>query len=295
MSYGVLPTGFNRKPLSVILGEIESSLVTEFGPDVVQTPQSPLGQLNGVMADIITELWEFGQEVYQSYDVDQAEGTRLEILAKLRLLRRAFNETDAEFRSAITNQGRARIDIQDIVRAIRSVPGVTYAQIFINDSNIVDTNLLEPGTVCAAVLGGEDAAIADELRRFIVPGISTYGNTYVSTAVDGYCRSLAILRPILVPVTLTVTVRARRDVFGCPPPSPTAIRDGLLLDLSLINGDDITYFRIRSAIEARFSNVEVLTINGRRDGIVQGDNQPVDIAFIELATLTAPNITVNAV
>jgi hypothetical protein len=42
--YGVLPTGYARKPLAVILAEIEQRMIDLFGPNVVQTAQSPLGR-----------------------------------------------------------------------------------------------------------------------------------------------------------------------------------------------------------------------------------------------------------
>jgi hypothetical protein len=86
-TYGVVPTGFNRKSFNTILLEIENAMVTEFGPSVIQTSQSPFGQLNGLMADLITTLWEYAEDVYQSYDVEQAEGTRLDALATLRLMK----------------------------------------------------------------------------------------------------------------------------------------------------------------------------------------------------------------
>ena len=40
--YGITKEGFIVKPLPVILAEIEALMITEFGPDVIQTPQSPL-------------------------------------------------------------------------------------------------------------------------------------------------------------------------------------------------------------------------------------------------------------
>lgn len=298
-TYGVQPTGFVRKPLPVVLAEIEAAMITEFGPDVIQTSQSPLGQINGLMADLIAQLWEFGEDVYQSYDPDQAEGVRLDTLAKIRILLRASGESDMDLRQAITNADRARIDMQDIVRAIVGVPGVTYAQVFINETNAIDANGLAPGMVAVAALGGSDDDIALAMRRYIVPGISTYGNKAVSTNIDGFCRSMMIVRPILVPVTLTINVRVANDYRGCPPPSPIAIRDGLIEDLQgsrlLLNGDDVTLFRIRSAIESRYPNVEVTGFTGMRDEMAQATNQPVDIAFIEMATLDADNVTVTVV
>lgn len=300
-TYGVVPEGFSRKSLPTILAEIEAQMVTEFGPGVIQSAQSPLGQINGLMANMVAQMWELAEDVYQSFDVDQAEGTRLDILAKLRLLERGFGEAEVDFRSAITNQGRARIDIQDIVRAIRSIDGVTYAQVFLNDNSDVADSNLQPGTICVAALGGDQEEIAEAMRRFIVPGISTFGNVYVSTNIDGFCRSMAILRPILVPVKLTITVRPSRDNFGCPPPSVLAIRDGLVQDLGLggarqlLNGDNISFFRIRSAIESRFPNVEVISFVGERDELEQALNQDVDIAFIELATISVDDVTVEAI
>lgn len=299
MSYGVVPQGFSRKPLATILAEIESQMVTEFGPGVIQSAQSPLGQLNGLFANLVAQLWELGEDVYSSIDVDQAEGIRLDTLAKIRLLRRGSFEGDVDFRGAITNQGRARIDTQDIIRAVRGIPGVTYAQVFVNDNSEMDGNRLPPGTVCIAALGGDEEEIAAEMRRYIVPGISTYGNTYVSTNIDGFCRSIAILRPILVPTKLWINVRASRDNFGCPPPSPLAVRDGLLADYAgeriLLNGDDLTFFRIRSAIESRFPNIEVVSFQGERDGKKFGLNEPVEFGFIELATLKSEDVLVNAI
>ena len=133
-----------------------------------------------------------------------------------------------------------------------------------------------------------------------MPGISTYGNAYVSTNIDGFCRSVAILRPILVPVKLDIKIQTSLDNWGCPPPNPIAVRDWLVNALNngdhrLINGDNVTYFRIRQAIESAFPNVEVLSFTGERDGIVNAFNQAVDIAFIELAVLTPESVTVDAI
>lgn len=301
MAYGVIPSGFELKRLPEILAEIEAANVTIFGPGVVQTAASPLGQLNGLVSDLVATLWEVAEDVYQAYDVDQAEGARLDAMAKLRLLRRGLAEGDIAFRSAITNQGQARVDIPDIEREITSIAGVSYVKTFVNDSEGVDANLIPPGTICVAVLGGNDQEIADAMRRFVVPGISTYGNTSVSAQdEDGFCRSMLILRPILIPVTLTINIRVARDNFGCPPPSPIAVRDAFLADMAsgpkrLINGDDLDYFRVRSAIESRFQNIEVVSFSGQRDNIGGVQNQTVVIGFIEMATLSADGVTVNAI
>jgi hypothetical protein len=298
--YGVVPTGFDRKQLPTILTEIEAAMVTEFGPKVIQTSQSPFGQINGLMADLIATLWEFAEDVYQSYDVDQAEGNRLDILGKLRLIERSVGEGDAAYRKAITNAGQARIDIQDITRSMLNVDGVTYAHTFVNDTATTDPQTgLPGGSLAVAVIGGDNAALGAALRPYVVPGISTYGNQYVSTDIEGYCRTFTILRPIVVPIKLNITVRMRRDIMGCPPPAVVSLKAAIVDALSpggsheLLNGDDITHFKIRSVVESLFPSVEVISISAKREDWPY--NVVVPITFNELATLRVEDIEVEVV
>lgn len=297
--YGVVPTGFRRKPLDRILFELESAARTIFGSDVILDPESPMGQLLGLSALVIAQQWEIGEDTYKSYDPDQAEGTRLDTLARMRILQRAGGEDDATFRQIITNQDRARNDIQDLARAIRGLPGVTYTQVFVNEGRETDDQNIPPGAVAIAVLGGDDEEIAREARRFIVPGITTIGNHEVSTEIEGFCRTIYLVRPILVPVTLTVNVRTQKDRLGCPPPAVAAIRVGLVEDLSegerrLLNGDDVTLYRIRAAIESRHpGTVEVVSFQGERDDQIQEGS--IFVGFMEMATVDLDDVTINVV
>lgn len=294
--YGVLSTGFVRKPLATVLAEFEAAAITQFGPDVIQTAQSPLGQLNGMMADLTAVLWEFAEDVYQSYDPDQAEGARLEILGRLRLVGRQVAEADTDYRKAITNEGRARIDLQDLARAVAGLDGVTYSQVFLNESGELDEFEVASGTIVIAVLGGDDEEIAQVSRQYIVPGISTFGNNPVSTTIDGYCRTVNLLRPLLIPMLLDITVRLFNDRLGCPPPSATDIKQTVINNINLVNGDDLTYFKVRQAIESAFSTVEVVSITAQRKDLETGEeDQGGVIGFIEMATLALEDITVNVI
>lgn len=292
--YGIQPTGYIRKPASVILAELEAAMITEFGPGVIQTPQSPFGQLNGLMADLIAEIDERNLDLYQSYDPDSAEGTRLDILGRLRLINRGISD-DPFYRNAITNEGQARVDVQDLTRAVEGLDGVTFTQVFVNETGEVTNYGLERGSVAVAVIGGEDSEIAQAMRRFIVPGINTYGNHPVTSVIDGFCRSSSIIRPVDIPVSLDIEGVVSRDRFGCPPPSPTAIKN--LIETQWyeerINGLDPSFYTIRTIIESVFSNVEITSVTGSRDGIDYPSNQPVPIGFIEIASIIESNITVN--
>lgn len=295
MAYGVLPTGFSRKELATILSEIEAANIVTFGPSIIQTSASPLGQINGMMADLIAKEWELAEDTYQSYDPDQAEGSRLDTLARIRLLARGSSETDVDFRQSITNAGRARIDLQDIAGAVAGVDGVSYSQVFVNEGDVTDANGIPAHQIAVAVLGGDSALLAQTIREYTVPGIGSYGNTLIETTIDGFCRSIYLLRPTLVPVSLAIVVSRKTDNLGCPPPSLDVIAIGLWNALQgsrkLRNGDDVTLFAIRSIIEALYpGNVEVTAFTGNRGA---GSVSPVVINFDEIATFALATIIVT--
>ncbi|SHI80490.1 hypothetical protein SAMN02745911_1223 [Aureimonas altamirensis DSM 21988] len=296
-TYGVTPTGFVIKPIAVILDEREQAMVGTFGPGLIQTPQSPMGQINGILSEIEAKLWELGEAVYQASDPDQAEGVTLENLARLRLIERVIGETDVTLRSAITNAGRANIRDADFYRAITNVDGVTYARIYANDDGVMDENGVTPHSVSVIALGGSDDEIATVARRYIVPGISSFGNTRVETEIDGFCRSIFIMRPVVVPLYLNVSIVKRHDRNGCPPPPNSAIAETLAMALSgatrPANGEDITVHLISTAISCVFPSVEVLSVAGGRIGH-PASSAPFPIAFDEIAAVPLANIIVSA-
>lgn len=293
--YGVVSTGFSRKPLSVILQEIEALNRTEFGAGVIQTAESPLGQLNGVYAEAASRMWELAEDVYQSYDPDQAEGARLETLGRIRLSSRAAGEIDESYRQAITNAGQARIDLQDLARAVASIAGVTYSYVWVNSDGAVDGNGMPPASICIAATGGDDDEIAAAIREYVVPGVTIYGSTRIESVLEGFCRTFRILRPVDVPVVLTVNVRTFTDQMGCPPPAAGAIEAALLSNLFVRNGDDISSYRIRSVIENMFANVEVISIETRRADSNDPATSVAAIDFIERASLSASDLTITVV
>lgn len=292
MTYGVLPTGFSRKPLAVILAEIEQQLITEFGPDVVQTSQSPLGQINGLFADMITELWELAEDVYQSYDPSQAEGNRLNILGNIRLLRRAADEQDASYRLAITNDNTARLGNADFLRALKSIDGVTYAAIFVNETGKDDENFMPPNSVAAAVIGGDDSEVAAVIYEYVIPGITMHGNTSADTNIDGLCRTIRYIRPLEIDTKLTIQVSIGSTRKGCPAPSPSAIAEAFLryvtgADTRPLNGQPIDAYYVRQFIESTFDNARwVNNIGIRADRPEIEHFTTIPFNFFEIANVT---------
>lgn len=298
MSYGVLPTGFSLKPLEIILAEIEAANIVTLPSGVVQTSQSPLGQINGLMANSIAQVLELILDAYQSYDPDQAEGIRLEMLGRMRLLVRGSGETDEEFRQAITNTGRARIDMQDLARAVRGLTGVSYAQVFVNDGEVIDANGMSPHTVAVAALGGDNDTVTRMIRDYVVPGIGTYGNVRVDTNIEGFCRSIWLTRPVEIPVWMTITVSVENDRNGCPPPSPAALVTALVQDLSgpnrPVNGTDIDEHMIRVPLAIRYPNVRVISVSaGRAEDTIAPS--PLAIAFTEIVAFATDRTTITVI
>lgn len=297
MAYGVQPAGFVLKRLPEILAEIEESAREVFGPGVIQTAQSPLGQLNGLMASIVATAWEIGESTYQSYDPDQAEGVRLDQLGRIRLLDRMTGEAETEYRAAITNAGRARIDLADIARAAAAVDGVSFVRVYENRTGATNAIGLTSHSIGVAALGGDDAAVASAIRPYIVPGIDAWGNARVDVEIDGYCRSISIIRPVPVPLGLQVRIQVGADRLGCPPPAAAAVALAIISALTgaerPANGQDISLHFLRTVVSSQFPNVEVVSAMAALlpDGPLQP--LPVVIRFLEIAEVVPVNVTVT--
>ncbi|MDF2114787.1 hypothetical protein PY365_04325 [Roseiarcaceae bacterium H3SJ34-1] len=300
-TYGVTPTGFVRKPLDQILADIEARAAAPdvFGPGVIQTPESPLGQLNGLMASLATTGWEIAEAVYQSLDINQAEGARLDMLGRLRLLARAEEETDASFRADITNAGRANVEITDLARAVRLVAGVTWSQVWINDHGTMDDNGQDAHTLCVAAIGGSDSDLAEVLMAYVVPGIGTHGNTPVQMVIEGYCRTVYLMRPEEVPIGFTIQVKAVPDKFGCSPPSNAQIASviaGYFAGADRpANGVDMTIALLNRIVSCLFSNVEIVSAAVSRPDLGESYALPYVIAFDQIAGVGVADIILSRV
>jgi hypothetical protein len=298
MTYGVTPQGFNRARVPELLAEIEEKARGIFGAGVVQTAQSPLGQLNGLVADLSGTLWEIVEDAYQSIDVDQAEGVRLQQLGRLRLMERIAGEEDPDYRRAITNADRARFDMADLERAAASAPGVTWAKAF-SAGRCSTIQGLPPRSVAVAALGGDTAAIAAAVRPYVVPGIDLYGNAHVELIVDGYCRTYDIVRPTIQQLGLDLQVRMLADRQGCPPPSAIAVAETIANGFAganrPVNGQDVTLHLLRTILTATYPNVEI--ISGSATLLPGGPSLPLpySILFLDMAAVDPNDVAVTVV
>lgn len=289
-TYGVRPDGFAVKPLGRIKADIEARAVQEFGPGLITSPQSPMGQIIGLLADAAAEAWEVGLAVAQSQDVDQAEGVQLEALGRLRGLSRAGRD-DGAFAIAIAGGGERSPILRDLTEALRAVQGVTYVGVT-DDPDTLRAVSAPDGALAVAVKGGADDLVAATMARYLPPGTVLHGNAWVEHIVEGRCRSLAVIRPSEVPVA--VTVRARHTGGACARPNEAAIADAVSAGWDAIrgHGKGVTEYRLRRIVEGAYSGVEVIQARARR---VSGGALDVTapIGLTEIATIAAGDLTVT--
>lgn len=77
-SFGVLTSGFRAKTLQEILDEIEDAQRSAFGASINTQADSVLGQLNGIYADQLSELWDLANAVYRARQPDSASDEALD-------------------------------------------------------------------------------------------------------------------------------------------------------------------------------------------------------------------------
>ena len=84
MPAGVSATGLEIKTVEQINEEISNAQLTSLGSDLDTSPDQPLGQLNGIVATKLAELWELAQTAYNAFNPAAAEGYLLDIIGLLR-------------------------------------------------------------------------------------------------------------------------------------------------------------------------------------------------------------------
>lgn len=81
--FGIQPEGFNLKALSDIITEMNDEFKSVYGENTTVTPESPLGQIIGILAVSISQLWEVSQLSFDSYNPSASQGVALSNLVQL--------------------------------------------------------------------------------------------------------------------------------------------------------------------------------------------------------------------
>lgn len=83
VTYGVTDKGFVRKPLSVIIDNLNSKFQAKFGAAFDVSPESPDGQVIGIVADAVDSCWNQAQYAFNAYRPGAMEGVGLDSICEL--------------------------------------------------------------------------------------------------------------------------------------------------------------------------------------------------------------------
>lgn len=82
-TYGVTDKGFLAKPLEVILDSLNQRFVGKFGSSFDTSPESPDGQVIGIVANEIDECWQAAENSFNAYRPGAMRGVGLDNICEL--------------------------------------------------------------------------------------------------------------------------------------------------------------------------------------------------------------------
>lgn len=83
IQYGVTDNGFVRKPLSVIIDSLNNRYIAAFGSTFDVSPESPDGQVIGIVSDEVDQCWNQAQLAFNSYRPGAVSGVGLDSVCEL--------------------------------------------------------------------------------------------------------------------------------------------------------------------------------------------------------------------
>lgn len=95
ITYGVTDQGFVRKPLAAIIDSLNSRFTAAFGSTFDVSPESPDGQVIGIVGNEISLIWEQTQYGFNSYRPGAMEGEGLDAICELTGAVRYVNKNTA--------------------------------------------------------------------------------------------------------------------------------------------------------------------------------------------------------
>ena len=268
MTYGVVPTGFNRKGLAEIKASMETRLAAIW-PGVQLDSSTPIGQIIGIISEPIAESWEVAEAVYSANDPSMAEGAALDTLGATRGIARLSGESDGDFFRRLSNTGVADIPLSDLENSVRSVGGVTWVRAYVNRGDVADERGVLSHSISVSVIGGSDVDVAQAIADNHTAGIGLTGNTSVEVTDGARCSTILFTRPAMIPLDVIVTINFNQSACGCYMPTNeqalAALQRAWSSACGAGNGDDVTVSRVSAAM-ADFAGVEVLSVRVGLEG-----------------------------
>ena len=92
IQYGVTEDGFVRKPVTEVVKSLNNKFIAAFGANFDVSPESPDGQVIGIVSDEIASCWEQAQQVFNAYRPGAVEGVGLDNVCELTNTKRYVNK-----------------------------------------------------------------------------------------------------------------------------------------------------------------------------------------------------------
>lgn len=192
---GLTSTGFVAKTYTEVLDGIETAQKAVLGDDLDVSPEGPLGQINGIVASALRELWEQAGVVYTARSPSGASFVALEGVAEITGLDRRDATKGTVVLSATLGAGVA-------------LPAGSIAHVAGQDTNrwVTIESVINNGMSQVAVPVRAEAETAGLVRA----NASTI--TVIATPVTGWVSVTNVLDAVPgAPVETDTQLRRRRD------------------------------------------------------------------------------------
>ncbi|QEM43048.1 baseplate wedge protein [Escherichia phage vB_EcoM_4HA13] len=238
IQYGVTTNGFVRKPINAILTSLNNKFIAAFGTNFDVSPESPDGQVIGIITDEVDQCWNQSQQVFNAYRPGAMSGVGLDNICELTGVVRYVNT-------------KTRVTVYCDGTSGSIVPAGSV----VGDGTMtftLDTDVVLPGDVTAvADVAGAYYVAPGTINKIITEGIS--GWTSVTNADSGTTGVTYETDP---------EFRARRDKTTAILSSATV--ESIYAALSDLN---LTYIRIRdndsgAAIGAQPAGTVFVVVDG---------------------------------
>lgn len=175
IQYGVTEDGFVRKPVTEVVKSLNNKFIAAFGTNFDVSPESPDGQVIGIVSDEIASCWEQAQQVFNAYRPGAVEGVGLDNVCELTNTKRYVNKPS-----------------QATVYCNGTLGTLVPAGSLVSDGSrqfVLDTDVTLPGDVTAiATEPGEYYIAADTIINIITPiaGWTSVTNPTIGTTGVNY-------------------------------------------------------------------------------------------------------------
>lgn len=175
IQYGVTEDGFVRKPVNDIVTSLSNKFIAAFGSNFDVSPESPDGQVIGIVSDEIASCWEQAQQVFNAYRPGAVEGVGLDNVCELTNTKRYVNKPS-----------------QATVYCDGTLGTLVPAGSIVSDGSrqfVLDTDVTLPGDVTAiAAEPGEYYIAANTIINIITPiaGWTSVTNPTIGTTGVNY-------------------------------------------------------------------------------------------------------------